>query len=187
MKEGVRAVLAVITLLIAPALSTTPARQPSVADGKLRFEVPDLEGTLVSSVDPRFEGKVLLVTLWATWCPPCLSEIPTLIDLQSRFGERGLVVVAIAFEDDELPTRRERLSEFRREREINYLVLDGGLPEEFENTLPGVQDVTGLPVEILVDREGEVFKARNSYGFKKSWVKRLEREINALLDPTADP
>ena len=40
--------------------------------------------------------KVLLVDLWATWCPPCVGEIPTFIDLQERLGERGLVIVAIA-------------------------------------------------------------------------------------------
>ena len=46
-----------------------------------------------------YQGKVLLVDLWGTWCPPCVSEIPTLIDLQERLGDRGLVIVAIAFED----------------------------------------------------------------------------------------
>ena len=54
-------------------------------------------------------------------------------------------------------------------------MLDGGLPEEFESSLPGVKNVKGIPVEILVDRTGHVVRARNSYGYKKGWVKKLLR------------
>ena len=182
MRSVATAFAAVVTLVPALLVSPAMARQPSVEEGKLQFRLPDLDGQIVSSTDSRFEDKVLLVNLWATWCPPCLSEIPTLIELQEQFGERGLVVVAIAFEDEDLEARRERLREFSRERGINYVVLDGGLPEDFDSTLPGVNDVSGLPVEILVNRAGQVVKARNSYGYKKSWVKKLTREIERLLE-----
>jgi len=158
------------------------AKQPWVEDARLEFSLSDLDGQLVTSSDPRFDGKVVLVELWATWCPPCITEIPTLVELQTRYGDRGLIVVAIAFEAEERSDlRREQLQEFVAEQGINYLVLDGGLPEDFESALPAVQNIRGFPVEILVDRTGRVKAARNGYGFKKSWARKLNREIEALL------
>jgi thiol-disulfide isomerase/thioredoxin len=141
----------------------------------------------VSSNDPRFAGKVLLVDLWATWCPPCISEIPTLAELQTSYGDSGLVIVAIAFEaEDREDHRRAGLREFVEQRGINYLVLDGGTPESLETALPSVKNVRGFPVEIFVDRKGVVTTTRNGYGFKKKWAKRLKREIEALLSAPAD-
>ena len=163
---------------VAPAV----AKQPWVEGDKLEFTLPDLQGQVVDSSDERFSGKVLLVELWATWCPPCLSEISTLIELQSKYEDRGLVIVAIAFEGDKRPEgRREQLQEFVEQNNINYLVLDGGLPEDFESSLPGVRNVRGFPVEILVDRQGRVTAARNGYGYKKRWARNLDREIESLL------
>ena len=174
------AALAIALALTIP--STGAAKQPWVEDERLEFQLPDLDGRPVSSSDARFAGKTLLVDLWATWCPPCLSEIPTLIELQRQYGDRGLVIVAIAFEAEErADVRQERLREFVAKRDINYLVLDGGPPENFEAVLPAVRNVRGFPVEILVDRTGRVVTARNGYGFKKSWARKLTREIEALV------
>jgi thiol-disulfide isomerase/thioredoxin len=96
------------------------ARQPQVEGDELVFALPDLNGDVVSSSDARFQGKVVFVTIWGTWCPPCRSEVPTFIDLQQRYGESGLAVVAIAFERDSLAaSRRARLREFSEEHRIN--------------------------------------------------------------------
>jgi thiol-disulfide isomerase/thioredoxin len=175
---------AFILATIAPAEA---AKQPWVEDAKMEFRLPDLQGQLVTSSDERFAGKVVLVDLWGTWCPPCISEIPTLVELQSRFDDRGLIIVAIAFEAEERPDqRREYLQEFSAEHGINYLVLDGGSPENFESVLPTVRNVRGFPVEILIDRSGQVTQARNGYGFKKSWARKLNREIEALLGASVE-
>jgi thiol-disulfide isomerase/thioredoxin len=161
--------------------------KPRVEEVGLEFQLPDLEGRLVSWSDPRFAGKVVLIDLWATWCPPCISEIPTLKEMQSRYGERGLVIVAIAFESEErIDVRRRHLRKFISEHGINYLVLDGGLPENFNTALPTVRNVRGFPVEILVDRTGQVTSVRNGYGFKKKWARKLNLEIESLLGTPAE-
>lgn len=130
---------------------------------------------------------MLLVDLWATWCPPCITEIPTLVALQSEYGDRGLVIVAIAFEAEEsADERRNRLREFVEQRGINYLVLDGGTPGDFETALPAVENVRGFPVEILIDRSGRVVVSRNGYGYKKKWERELRREIEELLTKPLD-
>jgi thiol-disulfide isomerase/thioredoxin len=160
--------------------------QPVVEGGRLEFRLPDLEGNQVGSDDPRFRDSVVFVTAWGTWCPPCISEIPTLVDLQFRLGDEGLVVVAIAFEhDDGGGERRERLRAFVEEHGINYLVLDGGRPEDFTLALPAVDNVHGLPVEFVIDRQGRVVDARNSRGYRKRWARKLEQELLGLLGPGA--
>jgi cytochrome c biogenesis protein CcmG/thiol:disulfide interchange protein DsbE len=162
-------------------------KDPFVEGGTLEFQLSDLSGALVSSADPRFAGKVVLVDLWATWCPPCITEIPTLVDLQEEYGDRGFVIVGIAFEvDDQDDERRARLQEFVEHHGINYLVLDGGQPDEFETVLPSVKNIRGFPVEILIDRSGRVVASRNGYGFKKKWASRLRREVEALLSESTD-
>ena len=179
--------LGVVIALTATIALPAAGKQPVVQGARLGFQLPDLNGKLVSSQDPRFAGKVLLIDLWATWCPPCISEIPTLVELQTRYGDSGLVIVAIAFEaEDREDQRRVGLQEFVEQRGINYLVLDGGTPESFETALPTVKNVRGFPVEILVDRGGKVTTARNGYGFKKKWANKLRREIESLLSAPVD-
>jgi thiol-disulfide isomerase/thioredoxin len=186
-KRGYPVALAAMIALAAAIAVPATAKKPVVKGAKLDFRLPDLAGESVSSTDARFAGQVLFVNLWATWCTPCLTEIPTLVDLQARYGDRGLVIVAVAFEaEDEEDQRRARLRKFVTERGINYLVLDGGLPEDFENVFPAVKNVRGLPVEILIDRDGRVAAVRNGYGFKKKWAAKLRREIEALLHATTD-
>ena len=182
-----RAVTEPVTLALVAALmlSAHPAQaeQPSVAGDRLSFDLEDLDGRTVSSDDPRFDGRVLLVTLWATWCPPCLSEIPTFNELHRRLADRGLTVVAIAFEEDRDPeVRRQRLRDAIAEHGIEYLVLDGGAPSEFESALPMMRNVRGLPVEITIDRSGLVVDCRNGYGYSERWARRLEKRLDRLLD-----
>lgn len=184
-RRGLALTLGALVALSAAMLVSARGKEPIVEGGTLEFDLPDLSETPVSSADPRFAGKVLLVDLWATWCPPCISEIPTLVDLAARHQDRGLIIVGIAFEaEDRADERRAKLRQFVEDHGINYLVLDGGRPEDFESALPSVKNVQGFPVEILVDRRGGVAASRNGYGFKKKWATQLQREIEELLRET---
>jgi len=160
------------------------ASGPRVDGGALDFELPDLSGTRFVPTDEMFRDKVLLVTLWGTWCPPCVSEVPVFNDLQARYGADGLVVVAIAFDrSSDAADRQVELGRFVEKHRIRYLVLDGGTTGSFSNTLPMVKGVKGLPVEILVDRNGRVVDCRNGYGFSEAWARELEGRIADLLYP----
>jgi len=175
--------LAILVAFVTAPVATHGAKGPFFEGEQIEFSLTDLDGQVVKSSDPRFEGRVLLIDLWATYCPPCLTEIPTFIELQDRLGERGLVVIGIAFEADEDPQeRRSRLREFVDQREINYLILDGGTWSALPDALPGLQGVRGMPVEILVDRDHRVVEARNGYGYKKRWARKLETTLTELLD-----
>jgi len=174
--------------LAALAVATPAAalKDPTVEGGKVEFQVHDLDGNVVTSDDPRFAGKVIVLSLWGTFCPPCITEIPTFNDLQARYGDRGLVIVGMSFERvKEVEERREQVRDFVRKHDMSYLVLDGGSTDEFEETLPTVKGVEGLPVEILIDCEGNVVRARNGFGYTKRWARKLEKELVGLLGPPA--
>ena len=177
-----RRLMAFMVITSLTCLTNSEAKQPRVTGDRLVFALPDLDGDVVTPSDARFEGKIVLVTLCCTWCPPCWSEIPTFISLQERYGDDGLVVVGIAFERDTLvDVRRQRLRDFSQKHKINYLVLDGGVTSDFSTALPMVVDVKGLPIEILIDRSGVVVESRNGYGYKKRWARGLEKDLKRLL------
>ena len=177
--------LATLAALAMASPGAGAGKQPYFEGEQIEFALPDLEGRLVRSSDPRFEGRVLLIDLWATYCPPCLTEIPTFVELQERLGERGLIIVGVAFEaEDDPEERRSRLRAFGKQRGINYLILDGGTWSALPEALPGLRNVRGMPVEILVDRDGRVVEARNGYGYKKKWAKKLEGTLTELLEQT---
>src|SRR5262249_5738199 len=62
------------------------------------FTLKDLNGKDVALND--YKGKVVLVNFWATWCTPCLGEIPELIEMQEKYGPRGFVILGLAMDEE---------------------------------------------------------------------------------------
>ena len=108
------------------------------------FTVTDLDGRTLSSAD--WKGKVVLVNFWATWCPPCLAEIPDLIALQNKYRDR-LVVVGIS-EDEISP---EMVKRFATEKKINYPIAMTS--PELQTRFTGI---TALPTTFVLDPDGQI-------------------------------
>jgi cytochrome c biogenesis protein CcmG/thiol:disulfide interchange protein DsbE len=104
----------------------------------------DLDGRPISPADLR--GKVTIVNFWATWCPPCRAEIPDLIALQNKYGDR-LQVIGIS--QDEGPV--DGVKRFVAAQKMNYPVVMS--TPELEQAFPGVR---ALPTSFILDREGRV-------------------------------
>jgi thiol-disulfide isomerase/thioredoxin len=94
----------------------------------------------------NYRGKIVLVNLWATWCPPCLEEMPLLETLAARYGSRGLVVLGIAADED-----RSAVERFLAKRPLSFDVLLD--PNGEVGTRYGI---TGYPETFVVDREGRL-------------------------------
>jgi len=97
-------------------LSVAPAAVPDLA-----VEFPDLEGKRHRLEE--WKGKILVVNFWATWCPPCLEEMPEFVKLQDELGPRGLQFVGIAIDD------AKSVANFLASKPVNYPILigeDGG-------------------------------------------------------------
>jgi thiol-disulfide isomerase/thioredoxin len=108
------------------------------------FVFKDLQGHEQRLQDYR--GKWVLVNFWATWCPPCLEEIPNLISLHEAHKNSDLVVIGVA-----LDSTRESVVEFVAKKKINYPIVFGNyeLAEQ-------VGEVEALPTSYLFDPTGKL-------------------------------
>jgi thiol-disulfide isomerase/thioredoxin len=117
------------------------------------FNLPSAtENAMVDS--KQFAGKVLLVNFFATWCPPCIQEIPTFNDLQMAFKDKGFSVIGISVDEGGVPPVKKLIDKTG----INYPVVmaDSQVTRDFGG-------VTGIPVTYLVNRKGEVVKKYLGY------------------------
>ena len=131
----------------APAPGTENSEKGILDQSRPGFSHLDTAGRPVSASD--FNGQVLLVNFWATWCAPCVEEMPMLSRMQQRLSGRGFQVVGIALDDP------GRAAEFAAEMDLAYPVLVGGTDVVLTGKRYG-NDSGMLPYSVLTDREGVI-------------------------------
>ena len=107
------------------------------------FDTPDISGQTQRLADQR--GKVVLISLWATWCPPCRTEMPKLDHLYQERKQQGLVIFGLSAEDADTQQK------FVRQVPVSYplLTVRGNVPDFY-------RDVVRLPSFVLIDRAGRL-------------------------------
>ncbi|HSK45836.1 MAG TPA: TlpA disulfide reductase family protein [Candidatus Binatia bacterium] len=119
-----------------------PQKGSAAPDFSLK-SLPDGKEVRLSSL----RGKAVLVNFWATWCEPCKIEMPSLVDLQKKYGPQGLQIVGVAMDDAD----DKEISTFAHKMGVNYLVLRG--TEEVGDHYGGIDR---LPMTYYLDRSGKV-------------------------------
>lgn len=146
----------------APAPSASPAAPAATTPAPVKpveplrsmpdFTLPDLDGKPRASKE--WQGKVVLVDFWATWCAGCRETIPALSRLQAKYGDHGLSVIGISLDKG----AKAKVGKFAKKLKVNYqMLLDS------EDTLSRVFGFEGLPSLYLFDRQGNLVKAMVGY------------------------
>ena len=140
---GAAAICACLSMRI---LAAGGAAEPA---GRLNSIAPDFTRTDLSGRPLRldqFRGRVVLLNFWATWCAPCIEEIPVFSRWQRRYGAAGLQVIGVSMDDDEAAVIR-----FLAKHGVPYPILmgDAKLGESFGG-------VYGLPQSFLIDTQGRI-------------------------------
>lgn len=140
------------------------AAGPDALLGRQRppFTLGAADGSIVSAGD--FDGRVVLVNFWATWCAPCREEMPMLNEVYRSLAPQGLEVVGIALDDV------ARAREFAERLGIDYTILVGA-GDVMATGLAYGNQAGLLPYTVLIDRDGVV-----------RWTFLGELKRNALLE-----
>jgi thiol-disulfide isomerase/thioredoxin len=128
--------------------------------------LPDMDGK--SQALAQWRGKVMVVNFWATWCLPCLEEIPEFVRMQETLGNQGLQFVGIAVDDV------VKVREFAVKHRMNYPILIGEM-DAIEFTRVAGNERGGLPFTIIMDRKGRLI------GTELGGLN--EQELTAIIQP----
>ena len=119
------------------------AHPPHVGKAAPDFTVQDDERKVTLS---QFRGRVLVLNFWATWCPPCVEELPSMIEMQGRMREKGITVLAVSIDTDP-----DSYHHFLQQHEVNLLTVRD--PRQKSSALYGT---FGWPETYIIDRYGVV-------------------------------
>ncbi|MCH7749452.1 MAG: TlpA family protein disulfide reductase [Acidobacteria bacterium] len=173
---------------------TDPSRHTRVADPSepFRFSFPDLDGQIVTNADPRFAGKVVLVSITGSWCPNCHDEAPFLANLYKTYRDKGLEIVALSFEEEEQLANPTRLRAFIEKYDLGYTFLLAGVPDQLSEMVPQAVNLNAFPTTFMLGRDGRVravhagFPSPASGSFYTEAQHEITSQIEHLLAESAE-
>ncbi|MBI4615379.1 MAG: redoxin domain-containing protein [Planctomycetes bacterium] len=135
------------------------------------FDLPDLAGKRHQLSD--LAGKVVIVDVWGTWCPPCRREIPHFVELYKKYHDSGLEIVGVNYEGVPEAEAKAKIEAFVKETGIPYTCVLGD--ETTKNRIP---DFEGYPTTLFIDRTGKV--RLKLVGYQEQAL--LEEIVTTLLE-----
>ena len=118
-------------------------RPPHIGDAARDFSVQDSDRKVSLN---QFRGQVLVLNFWATWCPPCVEELPSLMSMQERTRAKGVVVLGISIDVDDNAYHR-----FLQQRNVNFLTV-----RDPDQKVAGMYGTSGWPETYVIDRRGKL-------------------------------
>jgi thiol-disulfide isomerase/thioredoxin len=112
-----------------------------------KLQLPDLAGRQQSFV--QWRGRLLLVNFWATWCEPCREEVPALVRLQAKYGDKSVQLVGISIDSV------DKISDFASKFAVNYPLTVGGL-ESIDLARQLGNRAGALPFTVLISPHGQL-------------------------------
>jgi len=133
-----------VLLCIVILASCNSGRPPRIGETAPDFTITDARHTVTLS---QFRGKPVLLNFWASWCAPCVEEMPSLVELQKQLGDRA-TVLAVSLDSDDNAYRQ-----FVRDHNVDLLTVRD--PKQISNTLYGTFK---FPETYIIDRNGKILR-----------------------------
>ena len=133
--------LGAFLLILWTAGCYTGSRPPHLGSPAKDFTLKDSDRQVSLN---QFRGQVVIVNFWATWCPPCTEELPSLMDMQDRLRSRGVVVLGVSIDWDDDAYHR-----FIKQRNVNFVTV-----RDPEKQVAGMYGTSGWPESYIIDRQG---------------------------------
>jgi thiol-disulfide isomerase/thioredoxin len=130
----------IVLLILFPAAAASQSSSKTAS-----LVLKDTRGRAFSLSD--YKGKVVIVNFWATWCPPCRTEVPDLIKMQKQYWDQGLRIIGITYP----PEKMSDVIRFMRKLGVNYRVAIGTKADKARFTASET-----LPMTVVIDRDGAV-------------------------------
>lgn len=166
---------AVVAVIAADRAGWLERIAPPAGPASDQFQITDLNGQLIDLAP--YKGKVVLLNYWATWCTPCLIEIPWFIGFQEQYASRGFQVLGVSLDDEgrsvvEPWLRQQEFDLDGRPVRVNYPILIGNEPasQQFVN-------VFGLPTTLVIGRDGKVLKTFIGITSHEKFVEAIESAL----------
>jgi len=144
-----------------------------ISEGEITpdFTLKDLKGMEVNLKE--FRGKVVLLNFWATWCPPCRKEIPSMVELYKRYKDKGVEIIGVNLDKID----RSGVEKFNSEYNINFPIL-----LDPSGRVAALYGIVALPTTLLLDRKGKI-RTRVTGGV--DWITQENlQKIETLLAET---
>ncbi len=155
-----------VALLLYAGLLTNSKSVSSTGLGKGKpapdFTLKTLDGKEVSLSDLR--GKVVLINFWATWCPPCRSEMPLFERVYREYKDKGFEILAVSTDSSLEPVKK-----FVKDYKLSFKIAYD------DKNVAGLYGIQGLPTSFLIDRDGKILKVRLGE------YKEVERDLKEVL------
>lgn len=151
-------VVVTLLLMLAPATALTQTPHPAPA-----LKLRDIQGRTFRIAD--YKGKVLLINFWATWCPPCRTEIPELVKWQHEYRTLGLQIIGVTHPPQTLLEVRR----FTRKTKVNYTIVLGTKATKLLFT-----ESETLPLTVVIDRAGNVRELIEGVIFPEEFKEKIK-------------
>ncbi len=138
---GLSAAVFLSVLLLALSGCYSGTRPPRIGSAAPDFTVQDSQAKVTLS---QYRGQVVVLNFWATWCPPCVEEIPSLVEMQRRMKAKGVTVIAVSVDVDE-----SAYKQFVKDHNVNLLTVRDA--DQKSNQLYGTFK---FPETYVIDRNG---------------------------------
>ncbi len=159
---------------------------------KLNFRFPDLNGKQVSITDEKFKNKVVIVQIMGSWCPNCMDETAFLSSFYKKNKDRGVEIVALAYEYyEDFNLAANSIKKFQKRFDVQYPMLVTGVTVsdtlKTEKTLPQLTKIKYFPSTIFIGKNGKVAKIHAGFegpGTGKrheALTKEFEMTVEGLL------